>query len=283
MPITRLRSLLYAPANRPELAAKMVRFAPDAAILDLEDGTPVSEKIRARSVVANAAAQLRPELGGSLWLRVNAPCSELIVEDLKTLGSAPFDGVVVPKIEHVEDVERIERLVDDVAGDSVALMWGFETVLGVRNCHRILEASSRAFAAYFGAEDYIADLGGRRTRDSLETLYPRSKVATACRLRGIVAIDQVVLAIDDPERFRRDALDGVALGYHGKNCIHPAQVALCAEVYTPTQQELDRARRLLEAYDSALAAGRGTANFEGQMIDTPLVTQARTILQLAGE
>lgn len=278
MAVNPLRSLLYAPANRPDMAAKMPRFAPDAVVLDLEDGTPPDEKVAARATAAEAAAGLRSTFGGSIWLRVNAPSDPLVVDDLASVVTGPYDGVVVPKIETVADVALIERTL----GDSAAVIWGVETVLGAHACHEILQASTRAVAAYFGAEDYIADLGGRRTAESMETLYPRSRVAIGCRLRGVVAIDQVVLSIDDDDRFRQDARAGLALGYRGKNCIHPSQVALCAEVYSPTPDEIDRARRLLAAYDEAVAAGRGTANFDGQMIDTPLVTQARTVLSLAG-
>jgi citrate lyase subunit beta/citryl-CoA lyase len=282
MAITTLRSLLYAPANRPDMTAKMPRFRPDGVILDLEDGTPGSEKVAARTTAVEAATALRPLFGGSVWLRVNSPRDPLIAGDLEAAASGPFDGVVVPKIEQVADVEWIERALVRGATGPLPVMWGFETVWGVAACHEILQESGRPAAAFFGAEDYIADLGGRRTPDSLETLYPRSRVAIACRLRGVPAIDQVVLAVDDSDGFRRDALAGLALGYRGKNCIHPAQVPLCAEVYSPTPQEIDRARRLLTAYAEAVAAGRGTANFEGQMIDTPLVTQARTILSLIG-
>jgi citrate lyase subunit beta/citryl-CoA lyase len=283
MTIERLRSLLYAPANRPDMAAKMVRFGPDGAILDLEDGTPPDEKVRARPIAARAATELRPRFSGSIWLRVNAPRDELIDDDLRTVADGPFDGIVVPKIETPAEVERIETALTEIRGEPVPVMWGFETVAGVHACHKILQASRQTVAAFFGAEDYIADLGGRRTQASLETLYPRSRVAMACRLRGIVAIDQVVLAVDDADRFRQDALAGLALGYRGKNCIHPSQIPLCAEVYSPSTEEVDRARRLLAAYDEAVADGRGTANFEGQMIDTPLVTQARTVLSLEGE
>jgi citrate lyase subunit beta/citryl-CoA lyase len=264
LPIARPRSLFYAPANRPDLIAKMTRFAPDAAILDLEDGTPGDEKISARALAAEAATKLRPQFPGSIWLRVNAPRDDLIEGDLDVVSAGPFDGIVVPKVERVDDVERIERRLGKVASNPIAVMWGFETVLGTRDCRRILEASTLAVAAFFGAEDYIADLRGRRTPSSLETLYPRSKVATACRLRGIVAIDQVVLAINDPERFRRDAQDGLALGYRGKNCIHPSQVPLCAEVYSPTEQEVARARRLLAAYDDAVAASMARRTLRGR-------------------
>ena len=280
MAVTTLRSLLYAPANRPDMVAKMPRFAPDGVILDLEDGTPPAEKVGARATAIEAAWALRERFVGSIWLRVNAPRDRLIAGDLACATGGAFDGVVVPKIERAQDVEWIETALHRDEAGPPALMWGFETVQGVMACHEVLQASRLAAAAFFGAEDYVADLGGRRTAESLETLYPRSRVAMACRLRGIPAIDQVVLAIDDPDRFRRDALSGLALGYRGKNCIHPSQVPLCTEVYAPTPQEVDRARRLLEAYDVAVAAGRGTANFEGQMIDTPLVTQARTIVSL---
>ena len=275
-----LRSSLYVPANRPDLVAKTGRFAPDAVVIDLEDGTPEPHKASARSQAAQAARELRRSYGGTIWLRVNAPASSWLAEDLATVPVGVFDGLVVPKVESAEHVGQIEAAMAS-RGERLPVMWGFETVLGVHRCHEVLAASDQGIAAYFGAEDYITDLGGRRTRGSAETLAARTAVAVAARLHGLVALDQVVLDFADDDHFRMDAAAGRDLGYRGKNCIHPAQVALCHEAFTPSAAAVERARRLLACYDAAVALGRGTADFEGQMIDTPLVRQAQAIIDLA--
>jgi citrate lyase subunit beta/citryl-CoA lyase len=136
-------------------------------------------------------------------------------------------------------------------------------------------------ALAFGGEDFISDIGGRRTSEGLEVLYARSQVVLAARSAGLEAIDQVVVDIRDDGHFRRDAIAGRNLGYTGKMCLLPRQVALANEVFSPTAEEVDRSRRLIEAYDAGIAAGRGVTEFEGLMVDTPLLKRARAILELA--
>jgi citrate lyase subunit beta / citryl-CoA lyase len=283
----RLTSMLYAPANRPDLVAKMSRYAPDAVVIDLEDGTPLDAKITARSTATKAAIALKDDgFTGSIWLRSNAPADEHFPGDLETFvagrKSGAFDGLVVAKIESAQQVRDIESRLSSAdvgaSADSAAIVWGIETVRGTQDCVEVLAASRFGVAAYFGAEDFIADLGGQRTNESLESLYARSRVSIACRLAGMAAIDQVTVAVDDGERFLRDSRVGASLGYVGKNCIHPSQVDLSVQAYLPSPEAVGRAHRLVECYELAVASGLGTANFEGQMIDTPLVTQAMRIL-----
>ena len=281
MSLPLLRSVLYAPANRPDLIAKMPRYGADAVVVDLEDGTPLGAKQQARAMAVEAAADLRGRYEGSIWLRVNSPSTEFFADDLVVLRDGPFDGLNLPKVEHPDQIRDLEAGLQDLGVGDTPLMIGIETVAGVHRVHDLLGAAPRAVAAYFGAEDFVADLGGRRSVASLETLYARTRVAMACRLAGLVPIDQVVLALTDATAFREDAAVGQDLGYRGKTCIHPAQVKLCHETYTPGPDAVDRATRLLECYEAALRQGRGTADFEGQMIDTPMVTQARNVLQLA--
>ncbi|MGR6999392.1 HpcH/HpaI aldolase/citrate lyase family protein [Yinghuangia aomiensis] len=135
--------------------------------------------------------------------------------------------------------------------------------------------------AYFGGEDYIADMGGRRTRRGDEILFARSQVAIACRLSGVAAIDTVVLGFDSRDEFNEDSQVGRDLGYSGKMCIHPAQVPWAKDLFTPSREEVERALRLLAAYEDATARGLGTLKFEGQMVDTPLVLQAQRIVTMA--
>lgn len=281
----RLRSALFAPANRPDLVAKTPRTSPDAVIIDLEDGTPAAAKVAARGQAAAAAAELREGgYAGQVLLRVNSPgARELFDDDLRGYAAGPFDGVVVPKTETAAQVADIEARLSSLGAGDRPIVWGIESVRGVVEAVPALGASRRGVAAYFGAEDYIADLGGRRTPLGEETYYARVQVAMACRLAGLVAIDQVVTALTDAALFEADAQFALSVGFGGKMCVHPAQVPLCHALFTPSAQAVGRARRLLECYDSALAAGRATANFEGQMIDGPLVAQARQVLDRAAE
>jgi citrate lyase subunit beta/citryl-CoA lyase len=281
----RLRSALFAPANRPDLVAKTPRTGPDAVIIDLEDGTPAPAKVTARAQAAEAAAALRASgYPGYVFLRVNSPgATDLFDDDLRAYASGDFDGVVVPKTETAGQVTAIEARLSSLEVADRAVIWGIESVRGVVEAVPALAASAQGVAAYFGAEDYIADLGGRRTPRGEETFYARTAVAQACRLAGLIAIDQVVTALTDAARFEADAQFALDVGFGGKMCIHPSQVAICHALFTPSPQAVDRARRLLDCYDAALAGGRATANFEGQMIDGPLVAQARQVLDRAGE
>ena len=128
--------------------------------------------------------------------------------------------------------------------------------------------------AYFGAEDFIADMGGVRTASSTEVVYARSRVALAARVAGVLAIDQVVTHFGDEDGFLADAARGTPLGYRGKLCIHPAQVTLANRAFSPSPEEIDRARRLLAAYEDAAARGEAAIAFEGQMVDEPLARHA---------
>ena len=130
-------------------------------------------------------------------------------------------------------------------------------------------------AAYFGAEDFIADLGGVRTASNDEVAYARAQVALAGRLAEVTVIDQVVADFTDDDRCRRECLEACSMGYGGKLCIHPSQVAIANAAFLPSSEEIDRARRLLEAYDDAKAQGVASVAFEGQMVDEPVAVQAR--------
>jgi citrate lyase subunit beta/citryl-CoA lyase len=279
----RLRSALFAPANRPDMAPKMPRSNPDAVILDLEDGTPPAAKEEARAMAAESAAALH-ETGyaGVVLLRVNSPDTNLFEGDLRAYADGPFDGVVVPKTETAAQVLGIEARLTELGVPDRLAIWGLESVRGVVEAVPALGASQQGVAAYFGAEDYIADLGGRRTARGEETFYARTQVAMACRLAGMTAIDQVVTALRDEDRFRQDAQFALDVGFGGKMCVHPAQVPVCNALFTPAPEAVDRAQRLLACYEDALEAGNATADFEGQMIDGPLVTQARQVLERAG-
>jgi citrate lyase subunit beta/citryl-CoA lyase len=279
---TRLRSLLFAPGNRPDVCAKLPRSRPDAAVLDLEDAVPPHARVDARPLVREtgvALARAHPEI--TWYVRVNPVPSEWFAADVAEALTPELDGVVVPKIDAVEQVSAVADALDRAGLAHLHVLAGIETALGVADARAIL-AHPLAAAAYFGAEDFVADVGGVRTAESAETLYARSRVALAARVGGALVADQAVAALDDEDAFLADARAGRAIGYDGKLCIHPSQVVLAHRVFSPSADDVERARRLVTTYDEALAAGRAAIAFEGQMVDEALVRHARSVLA-AGE
>lgn len=259
------RSLLFVPANRPDLAAKAPRSGPDAVVLDLEDAVPPAAKAEARATAATSASELAGVV--PVCVRVNPPGTEWFADDVAALPGG-LAGVVVPKLESA--AQRAE--VADALGDH-AVVAGVETVRGVADAREVL--APPVVACYFGAEDYIADLGGVRTPGNAEVAWARSFVAVAARLAGIPALDMVTIDFHDDERFLVEAREARALGYAGKLCIHPAQVPLAQEAFRPTADEIDWAGRLLAAFE---AASGETIAFEGQMVDEVVAARARAVL-----
>ena len=274
----RLRSALYAPASRPELLPKLPRSGPDGVIIDLEDAVAPSAKPQARPVAAAAARELRrahPHL--AIFVRVNGTDTEWFEGDMAEALVPELTGVVVPMLESAAAVELVAARLEPLG--PLGVMAGLETVAGVERAAEVLRPP--VIAAYFGAEDYIADMGGVRTPENTEVHYARSRVAVACRLAGVLALDQVVVKLRDEEVFTADARQGRSLGYKGKLCIHPAQVPWANRVFTPSPEEVERARRMLALYTEAQRTGAGAVSFEGQMVDEPLARQARTLLAAA--
>jgi citrate lyase subunit beta/citryl-CoA lyase len=277
----RLRSLLFAPASRPDVLAKLPRADPDGVVLDLEDAVAPNAKADAREHSREAGAMLAREHPNlAVYVRVNAIATDWFADDVARGIPAGATGVVVPKLESAGAVRAAAAALDEAGLHELSILAGIETVAGVIEVGEILR-EPRVAACYFGAEDYTADLGGVRRADSLEVLWPRARVAAYAARWGVLALDQVVTELRDEDVFRRDADMGRSLGFRGKLCIHPAQVEWANTSFAPSPTELDRARRIVEAFDAATAAGRGSIAFEGQMIDEPLARRARAVLAAA--
>jgi citrate lyase subunit beta/citryl-CoA lyase len=277
-----LRSALFAPATRAEMLRKLPRSQPDAAIFDLEDGVPASPgaKEAARGIARSVAEELAasfPEL--HLFVRINAASTPWFAGDIAEALSPKLTGIVLPKYEALDQLAQVEQALKQEGLAHLVVIAGLETAAGVERSTKILRAP--IVAAYFGAEDFIADMGGERTEAGFEVLYARSRVVLAARVVGIQALDQVVVNFRDDQRFMAEAAQARSLGYGGKLCIHPAQVPLAHQAFSPTTQEIDYARRLLEAYQLAQAQQQGVIAFEGQMVDLPLVRHAENILARA--
>ena len=253
--MTRMRSLLTAPASRPDLMAKAPRARPDAVFLDLEDGVPPGAKEAARANARVAATELagaHPDLG--VFVRVNGLSTPWFAGDLAEALLPELTGVVVPKLESRADVDAVAEALAEAGCPGLPVLAGIESARGVAYVDEVLVAPVQW--CYFGAEDFVADMGGVRTAENVEVLYARSRVALAARVAGVHALDQIVADFRDDERYLTDAAQARALGYQGKLCIHPAQVALAHEAFTPSAEEVDRAARLLAAYEEAARAVR---------------------------
>ena len=268
--------MLFGPAQRTDFVAKFVAAGADIGVLDLEDATPESGKSDARAAIAGA----RPGEGDigemTLMVRTNALGSSHFAEDVAAAATAGAHGLVVPKLETNREVEDVRREMGKAGLTDALLCAGIETAAGVYQAVEV--AGGGVDMIYFGAEDFITDMGGVRTESNAEVLFARSRVAIAARLAGIPALDQIVVDFHDADRFSAEAADARSLGYRGKLCIHPSQVELATAAFTPSADELVWARGVVEAAAEAEANGLGVVSFEGTMVDAPIVNRARQLL-----
>ena len=274
---TRVRSVLFAPAVRRDVIAKLGRRGADLVVIDCEDATPVAMKEEGRA----AARELAPVVArdARVAVRVNPVDSEWFAADVASLPEG-LAAVVVPKVETIEGLDRVAAALEAAGRSDLGVFAGLETALGVADARSLL-AHRQVIAGYFGAEDFIADMGGVRTASNAEVVYARGAVALAGRLAEVPVVDQVVTEIRTQDRFLDEAAEARAMGYVGKLCIHPGQVVAAHEAFTPSVEEVATARRLLAAYEAGIASGTAAIDFEGRMVDEPLAVQARRIIEQA--
>jgi citrate lyase subunit beta / citryl-CoA lyase len=256
------RSLLFVPGTRPERFAKALASGAHAVIVDFEDAVPLNEKDAARAATAAWLTAASPVL-----VRVNAAGTRWFDDDLALCAHPGVAGVVLPKAEDAAVVERV----CDAIGDSTPVLPLIETAQGLWNAVAIGRAK-RVPRLLFGSIDFQLDLN---IRDD-ELLHYRSQLVLASRVAGIAApIDGVTTAVDDAEAIRGDTLRAIALGFGGKLCIHPKQVAVVNGAFLPTAPEIEWARRVVAA---DAASGGAAVAVDGKMVDRPVLLKAQAIL-----
>ncbi len=273
--LTRARSLLFMPGTRADMVAKIPRFGPDVAAVDLEDAVAPAQKDVARDTAVAAIDALDPDGPTTILVRVNPVGSPWFGADVAAVAHCAAAGLVVPKLSSQHDLYEVRQALVENGWADALILAGIETALGVADARPVL--ASGVAGAYFGAEDYIADIGGVRSPGGDEVLYARSQVCLAAYLSGLPAIDQAVVALGDDEHFLADARAGRALGYQGKICIHPRQVELAHQVFTPTAEEVAHAQAVLAAGDA------GVGVVDGQMVDSVHVKMAQSVLARASQ
>ena len=279
------RSFLFAPANHARMAEKVFQAGADAAILDLEDAVAVAGKPAARADAVAALQRPRPCKG---FVRVNATETEWCFGDMEAIVGPWLDGIVLPKLESAAMLQTIDWTLAQLerkAGleiGSIDLMPIVETSLGISNLKEIAACRSRLRRLCFGAGDYTLDVGMRWSLDETELAQARAAMVVESRAGGLEPpIDTVFIELRETEAFAASARRALALGFQGKLCIHPSQVGPVNDAFSPTEEETDRARRIVAAFDEAEAAGSASIQVDGYFVDYPIVEKARRTLALA--
>ncbi len=269
------RSRMYVPGNNPRMLNKAGMYNADCLVLDLEDSVAVDYKRDARYLVRNALQQL--DYGDAeLWVRINKSTAK---EDISVVKYGSPHGICLPKAEDPEDIVILENMLEEEDLDA-AVMPIIETARGVQNVEAIAGASDAVVALAFGAEDYTADVCGRRSRDTL--LHPRSRLVVAARSCGVQPLDTVYPDVDDLDGLREETMHVIEMGFDGKGAIHPKQVPVIHDCFTPTDEDVEEAREVIAAVEEAREKGLGSVSLHGTMIDLPVEKRARRILRRAG-
>jgi citrate lyase subunit beta / citryl-CoA lyase len=280
------RSLLFVPGNKESMLTKALALQPDAFVPDMEDSVPPGEKGNAREAIRAFLPQLAAT-GIPVIPRVNALETDWIEADLGAVVGPHVLGVSVGKVRDAGDVSAISRLIAalearaGLAEGTVKLLPWIETAEAVVNCDAICRASERISGLAFGGEDFTNDMGIERLEDESQVLYARSRICIAARAAHVLALDTPYFKLRDPDGLRTNALRAKSLGFKGKFAIHPDQIAALNETFSPSEQEVAHARRVIAAYDEAERAGRGSTSLDGWVIDVPVVKRARALLALA--
>jgi citrate lyase subunit beta/citryl-CoA lyase len=274
------RSRLYLPGNQPKLMINAGIHRPDGVILDLEDSVHPDEKDTARLLVRNALRCI-DFMGAERMVRINQ--LPLGFDDLKVIVPEGPDLILIPKVEHADQVREVDERIRGVRakeGDGYAiwLMPILESALGVENAFAVATAADTVVALTIGLEDYTADLGVVKTQAGEESQYARSRLVNAARAAGIQAIDSVYGDVGDVEGLKDWARRSRALGFEGMGCIHPRQIEPIHEAFAPSREEIDKALKIVAAFEEAQSKGLGVVRLGSKMIDPPVVLRAQRLV-----
>ena len=281
-----LRSVIFVPGNRPNMLERALEFDADVVMVDLEDSVPPAEKVNATEVAREWVPKLRRR-GRRVMVRVNSLDTGLTHDELAAVIGPDLSGISIGKAEsvwHLRDADRIITALESAAGleaGHIKLIPWIENARAVMSASDMAGASSRIIAVAFGAEDYTDDMGVQRTDTGAEVQFSRSLVAVAARAAAVASLDSPFVRFRDAEGLRQDAQVARQMGYTGKFAIHPDQIEVINQTFSPSAEEVEYAQRVVAAWDQAEAEGRGSLALEGRMIDVPVVRRAQNLLALA--
>lgn len=273
------RSRLYLPGNEPKFMVNAGLHGPDGVILDLEDSVAPGEKDAARVLVRNALMAI-DFAASERQVRINQIPQGL--DDLDFVVPYGAQLILIPKVETAAQVKQVQERIDELKPTQpVYLMPIIESALGCFNALAIATASPSVVALTIGLEDYTADIGAQRTLEGRESFWARSVVVNAARAAGIQAIDTVFSDVADMKGLEAAVLEAKGLGFEGKGCIHPRQIPVVHEAFAPDAAQIDRAKKIVLAFEEAQKKGLGVVSLGSKMIDPPVVKRALATVRTA--
>ncbi len=282
------RSRLYVPGNNPSMLVNSSVSDADVVTFDLEDAVAPRDKLPARVLVGEILRDEQIDLGTSeITVRINPLSTPYGEKDIEEIVCKRLDGIYLPKTEDPKDVEKVDTILTKLEkkmgleNGKIHIFALIETARGVFNAQEIATASPRIEGITIGGEDLTADLGGERTSDGSTIFTARQLILLTAKAAGVQAMDTVYADIDDMDGLYEEAVKVRKMGYDGKAAIHPSQIEVIHRAFTPSEEEIAYARKVISALKEAEASGSGVASVGNKMIDKPIATRAKRILARA--
>ena len=277
------RSRLYLPGNTPKLMLNAGIHKPDGIILDLEDSVAPDKKEEAKILVRNALCQIN-FYGAERMVRINQIPSGL--DDLEYVVPYNVNLILIPKCENGDQVLLVDKKIMEIKAEKgidypIYLMPIIESAKGVINAYEIATSSKNVVAMAIGLEDYTADIGAPRSKEGKESFFARNKLVNSARAAGIQPIDSVFSDVSDMDALREVVIESKSLGFDGMGCIHPRQIKVIHEAFAPTEAEIEKAKKIVNAFIEANEKGLGVVSVGSKMIDPPVVKRAQRVIELA--
>lgn len=277
------RSLIFVPGNNPRFLEKAKGLQADIVCFDLEDSVPDNEKTNARNLI-KSALKSRKSYKSSIFVRTNSPTSGKIPSDLKEVVQKGIDGIVIPKVNNVKEMQKIETVLSKLEKSRklkpIQLIPSIESAEGVVNTYNIASFGKRVTAVVFGVFDLLNDLGVEYTKEAKGAMYSRTKIPVDAHAAGVAVIDAIWQDLKDSKGFEKDCKLGKSLGYSGKSIIHPDQISVVHKLFHPNKTEILWAEKVCKVYLESTKKGKGATTVDGKMIDEVHFKQAKSLLEL---
>jgi len=277
------RSLIFVPGNNSRFLEKAKKLQADIVCFDLEDSVPDNEKVNARKLI-KSALKSRKSYESSIFVRTNSPTSGKIASDLKEIVQKGIDGIVIPKVNNIKDMKKIEKILSGLEKarklKPIQIIPSIESAEGVVNTFSIASFGKRVSAVVFGVFDLLNDLGVEYTKESDGAKYSRTKIPVDAHAAGVAAIDAIWQDLKDSKGLEKDCKIGKSLGYSGKSIIHPDQISVVHKLFHPNKSEILWAEKVCKIYIQSTKKGKGATTVDGKMIDEVHFKQAKALLEL---
>jgi len=277
------RSLIFVPGNNSRFLEKAKNLQADIVCFDLEDSVPDNEKANARKLI-KSALKSRKSYESSIFVRTNSPTSGKILSDLKEVVQKGIDGIVIPKVNNITDMKKIEKILSGLEKTRklkpIQIIPSIESAEGVVNTFSIASFGKRVSAVVFGVFDLLNDLGIEYNKESEGAKYSRTKIPVDAHAAGVASIDAIWQDLKDSKGLEKDCKIGKSLGYSGKSIIHPDQIPVVHKLFHPNKSEILWAEKVCKIYLQSTKKGKGATTVDGKMIDEVHFKQAKALLEL---